>query len=146
MSTRRIVHAAPLLALLIALALVPSAFAGKGGGNGGKNKSYTGTISGPVMVSDANSNGAPNWADGVTFNVSSNAPYYFVEVDCSQSGTLVYQSAIGFYPGWPWSKTFYLQSAAWSGGAADCSARLYSSNSDGSNQQTLATLSFSVGA
>jgi hypothetical protein len=80
----------------------------------------------------------------VTFNVTSNAPYYFVALSCSQNGTVVYQQTAGFYPGYPFSETYTLQSSAWSGGAASCSARLYSSNSDGTNQQTLSTMSFNV--
>ena len=63
-----------------------------------------------------------------------------------QGGTVVYQQDIGFYPGWPWSQDFTLMSYAWTGGAADCSARLYSSLSDGSNQQTMATMLFTAAA
>jgi hypothetical protein len=150
---RRIAHAAQIGALVLALTLVPAALAARGGGGGGGGGgghhgagTSTGTLSGPVMVVDNNANGLPNYGDQITFNVSSNASYYFVELDCYQSSTLVYASTVGFYPGWPWSRTYTLQSNAWTGGAANCSARLYSSNSDGSNPQTLATTSFAVAA
>ena len=66
--TRRIAHAAPLAAFVVALALAPAALAGKGNGNkpsGGGSS----TISAPVMVADNNSDGLPNWGDTVTFSV-----------------------------------------------------------------------------
>jgi hypothetical protein len=98
------------------------------------------------MVTDANGNGSPDYGDQITFNVSSNAPYYFVALVCTQNGTIVEQQTNGFYVGWPWSKTYTLTSTAWLGGAASCTATLYSSLSDGSNRQNLAALSFAVGA
>jgi hypothetical protein len=150
--TRRIAHAAQIGALVLALALVPAALAAKTGGGGGggghhhSSATYTGTLSGPVLVVDSNADGLVNYGDQITFNVTSNATYYFVELDCYQSGTLVYASTLGFYPAWPWSRTYLLASSGWTSGAANCNARLYSSLSDGSNQQTLATTSFDVAA
>jgi len=154
--TRRIARTAQIGAFVLALALVPAAFAAKGSGGGGGGNTggcrhncsgtATGTLSAPVLVVDNNGNGLVNYGDQITFNVTSNATYYFVELDCYQSSTLVYANTIGFYPGWPWSRTYALRSAAWTGGAANCNARLYSSLSDGSNQQTLATTSFNVAA
>jgi hypothetical protein len=146
--TRRIARTAQVGALVLALVLVPAAFAGKpggGGGGGGHHTSgttYTGSLTGPVLLNSTD--GLPHWGQQITFDVSSNAPYYFVELDCYQSTTLVYASSVGFYPGWPWSRTYTLQSSVWTGGAATCNARLYSSLSDGSNQKTLATMSFNV--
>jgi hypothetical protein len=142
-------------ALVLSLALVPAAFAGKGGGGGGGaggcHKGCGGTNTGsfvgtnPLMVTD-NGTAGLSYGDQVTFSVTSTATYYFVELDCSQSGTVVERETNGFYVGWPWSKNYTLSSTAWSGGAANCTATLYSSNSDGSNRQNLATESFSVGA
>ena len=112
-----------------------------GGGHHSSGTSYTGSFS---LVLLNSTDGTPHWGQQVTFNVTSNAPYYFVELDCSQNGTVVYQQSEGFYPGWPWSKTYTLQSGAWTGGGASCNAQLYSANSDGTNRQTLATTSFQV--
>ena len=149
---------AAIVVALLALLVAPAALAGKpsggGGGGGGAGgckhcaPSYTGSFVGtnPVMVSDANGNGAPNYGDQITFNVTSNATYYFVEMDCSQNGTMVERETNGFYPGWPWSKNYVLTSTGWSSGGASCTATLYSSLSDGSNRQNLATVSFQVGA
>jgi hypothetical protein len=146
----RIAHAAAFLVL--ALTLVPVALAGKGGGSkptgGGGGGGSTGGgsgLTGPVMVTDLNGNGSPNWGDTITFNVSTSATWPSVEVDCSQNGVLVYEGIVGFYPTYAWSRDFTLQSSLWTGGAADCTARLYTTGRNGS-QQTLATLSFPVGA
>jgi hypothetical protein len=140
--------------LVLSLALVPAAFAGKGsgggsgghpGGGGGGGGSSGGTVTGPVMKVDNNGNGSPNWGDTITFNVSTSATWPSVEVDCVQNGALVYQGIVGFYPTYAWSRDYTLQSYSWTGGAADCTARLYTTGKNGS-QQTLATLSFPVGA
>jgi len=136
--------------LVLALALVPVAVAGKGSGGGGGGKGggkggggggSTSTSSlAVVMVSDANGNGLPNWGDTITFTVSTTAtsqPY--VEVTCSQNGTVVYSAWAGFYDAylWPGQRLMPLSSPAWMGGAADCTATLNTS---------LATLKFHVDA
>lgn len=146
---------------VLALALVPVALAGKpssggsgggkgggGGGHGGSTTTYSGSFVGtnPVMVADANGDGSPNYGDQITFSVTSNATYYFVALVCTQNGTIVEQQTNGFYVGWPWSKTYTLTSTMWAGGAASCTATLYSSLSDGSNRQNLAATTFAVGA
>lgn len=139
---------AGLIAALSLSLVAGSAFAGKGGGaagTGGKHGGGTTTYSGSFSLVLLNStDGVPHYGQQITYNVTSNAPYYFVETDCSQAGIVVYQQVAGFYVGWPWSKVFTLQSAAWTGGAADCTAVLYSSQSDGSNRQNLATMGFHV--
>jgi hypothetical protein len=155
MQIRKPTWAGAAIMIALALALAPAALAGKssggrGGGGGGCHHcapSSTGSFVGtnPVMVTDNGTSGL-SYGDVITFNVTSSASYYFVELDCYQSTTLVYASTVGFYAGWPWSRNYTLQSAGWTGGAANCSARLYSALSDGSNQQTLATQSFNVGA
>jgi hypothetical protein len=136
--------------LVLALTLVPAALAGKGGGSkptggGGGTTGGGSSLTGPVMVTDLHGNGSPNWGDTITFNVSTSVTWPSVEVDCSQNGALVYQGIVGFYPTYAWSRDYTLQSSLWTGGAADCTARLYTTGKNGS-QQTLATLSFSVGA
>lgn len=136
------------VAALTTLGASAPAMAAKGGGTskppGGKHQtSYTGSFS---LVLLESSDGVPHWGQRVTFDVTSNAPYYFVSLDCYQNGSVVYRQSVGFYTGWAWSQDFVLKSAVWTGGAADCNGRLYSSNSDGSNEQTLATMSFHVEA
>src|SRR5262245_37170305 len=92
---------------VLALALVPAAGLaakgggantaggkpGGGGGGGGKKPSppsYTGTIGGPVMVADTDHDGTLSYGDSVTFNVTSSAPYPFVEASCKQGGDVVW--------------------------------------------------------
>jgi len=104
-----------------------------------------GTVS-SVMVADLNGNNLPNWGDTVTFNVSTTATQYpSVELDCYQNGSLVYTHSAGFYATYPWpqSQNYILQSYVWTGGAADCTAKLYYMNSRGLSV-TLTTLSIPV--
>ena len=135
--------------VVLALALVPAALAGKpggGGGGGGGVKGGGGHGGGGssslavVMVNDVNGNGAPNYGDTITFKVSTTATSQpFVEVTCSQNGTVVYSAWAGFYAGylWPGQQMMPLTSPSWTGGAASCVATLNTS---------LAKLSFNVGA
>jgi hypothetical protein len=108
--------------LLLSLALVPAALAGKGKPSGGSGSS---SISAPVMVTDLNGNGAPNWGDTVSFNVSTTAtsqPY--VNLVCSGNG-VGYDSWKGVFPGsldTNWN--FVLSSGGWTSGAANCTATL----------------------
>ena len=84
-----------------------------------------------------------NWGETVTFTVSTTATTRpSVELRCSQAGQLVMYSSAGFYPEYPWGQNFVLRSQAWTGGDADCTARLYSTSSDGMSTTTLATTSF----
>jgi len=106
--------------LVLSLALVPGAFAGKGKPSGG-----TSSIAGPVMVADSNANGLANWGDTVMFNISTTAtaqPY--VHLVCSGNG-IGYDSWKGVFAGsldTNWD--FVLSSGGWAGGAADCTASL----------------------
>jgi hypothetical protein len=130
---------------VLVLALVPTAFAAKGG-NGPKSNTPapTGNLS---LVLLSSTDGQAHWGQQITFNVTTTATYPFVRVDCSQNGTLVYEQSEGFYSSWPVDmRNFTLKSAAWTGGAANCTALLYSTNWDGSNFQSLATVPFDVAA
>jgi hypothetical protein len=99
------------------------------------------------MVSDANGNGVPNWGDTVTFDVSTTATSQpSVIADCSQNGALVYRHYGFFYGDWSPSQNFVLQSYAWTGGAADCTATLYYIDPQKGTEVDLATLPFNVGA
>ena len=88
--------------------------------------------------------GLAHFGQHITWNVSTTATTQpFVSMQCTQAGTVVYLASAGYFPGyaWPWEQTMLLASGAWTGGAADCSARLYSSSSTGKTT-TLATTSF----
>jgi hypothetical protein len=130
--------------LVLSLALVPGAVAGKGKPAGGGGS--TSSISGPVMVADANGNGLPDYGDTVTFNESTTAtsqPY--VNLDCYQNGVLVMDSWNGFFdqalnP----TRNFGLYSPSWQSGAASCTAWLDMYTKRGTAQ--LASVSFQVGA
>jgi hypothetical protein len=119
---------------------------GGGGNTGGKPSGGGGGSLSIVMLADANGNAAPNWDDTITFDVSTSAttrPY--VRLYCYQGGSLVYSFTAGFYSGYPWSKDFRLSSQSWTGGAADCTASLIYTGSNG-RVNTLATLGFVAGA
>jgi hypothetical protein len=137
----RIALAAAFLAF--ALALVPAALAGKGHGGGGTTNSASSFSL--VMLADANANGLPNWGDQLTFSVSTSASYPAVELDCQQNGVWVYAQVVGFYPTYMWPQVYSLQSPNWTGGAADCTATLYTTGKNGS-RTTLATNSYHIDA
>ena len=126
-------HRPSLLAALciVALALVPAALAGKGGGSaGGKGGGGTTGGSGTIslafpLVKDVNGNGLPNFGDVVQFNVSTTAttqPY--VHLKCSQNGVLVAEGWRGYFAGSLDYPYFGLNGGLWAGGAADCTAYL----------------------
>jgi len=117
---------------------------GGGKGHGGKTGGTTATGTFTLRLVDPTSDGQPHFDHTITFDVTSNAQYPFVRVDCTQNNgtTLVYDKSNGFYIGWMWGTNYGLNSPAWPGGAADCTATLYSQNLDGSNQQTMATMTF----
>lgn len=125
----------------LCMALAPAALAAKRGSGGSTSSSITG----PVLISDANGNGLPNWGDSVTFNVSTTATTQpFVRLNCYQNGTWAYTSTVGYYPSYPWDQYFTLMSGDWTSGAADCTATLYSVNNKTLKETDLATLSFHV--
>jgi hypothetical protein len=117
---------------------------GKGGGRkpgGGGTTGGSGSLT-LVLLSDDNHNGLPSWRERITFNVTTTVTTDpFVRVDCYQGGSKVYTASVGYFPQYPWAKEFTLESGAWTGGAADCTATLYTTV-DGSSSTTLATLPF----
>jgi hypothetical protein len=141
MNRRRNILVVSIAAL--ALTLASTAAAGNGWGNGGKDPSSLSL----VMVSDGSVIGQTNWGDTVTFNVSTTATSQpSVNADCYQNGALVYRH-YGFFYGDPSpSQNFVLQSYAWTGGAADCTATLYYIDPQKGTEVDLATLPFNVGA
>lgn len=132
-----------LIALLIVGLMAGSALAARGGG--GKPSAGGGTIA-LVMTYDADGDGLPNYRDRVTFSLSTSATDKpWVELDCYQAGTLVYQDRRGFFDGSLTGEEFVLgTSAAWQSGAADCTAWLVSWTRKGWSK--LASTDFHVGA
>jgi hypothetical protein len=132
---------AALIAMLVVGLMAGSAFAAKGGG---ANPSGDGSLA-LVMVTDVNGDGLPNWGDQVTFTVSTTATDRpTVRLYCYQNGTLVYTFSAGFFAGYPWTTVYGLSSQSWTGGAADCTASLVYSGSNG-RINTVATLNVAVG-
>jgi hypothetical protein len=134
-------------ALVVVLALSPIAFAAKGTGKPTGGGGGTGSSLQLVLAHDVNGNGQPNWGDTVTWNVSTTATSSSqVSLNCYQNGVSVYYAQAAFYAGNPfaWTQMMPLQSGAWTGGAASCTATLFYSS--GKRAVTLATLNFAVGA
>jgi hypothetical protein len=131
------------VAALLSLAVAPVALAGKPATSGGGKATTNGTI---ALVLVDSTDGVPHWGQHVRFDVQTTATSEpRVELSCSQGGTLVYRASTGYYPGypWPWTQTFALESGAWTGGAADCSAVLYKLDNRG-RRSNLASLAFHV--
>ena len=127
--------------LVAALALAGTALAGKAA-------TKSSWISDPVVVSSSQSSTAqsgPHYGDVVTFTASTNQTSNpFVNVRCYQNGSLVLSGWSAYFTGGLGDRTFGLASAAWQGGAADCTADLdmYSNG----RWKVLASTSFHVDA
>jgi hypothetical protein len=93
------------------------------------------------MVTDKNSDGLANVGDTVTFNLSTTTAQPWVNLNCYKSGTLVFQSWMGFFDGSISYRYVTLSSGAWTDGAADCTAWL-----DDAQLAHLASLNFHVNA
>jgi hypothetical protein len=131
--------------LVLALALVPAALAGKGG-KPGAGGTASGSGLSVAMVVDQNGNGAPNWNDQITFNVSTTATTKpWVKLNCYQNGLWVSTSTAGFFAAYAWAPNFTLASGGWTSGAGDCTATLYMVTSNG-RSKSLASLGFHVDA
>jgi hypothetical protein len=114
----RIALFAVIATLVVVFASVPSALAGKGGGHGGRS----GTSSIRLVLLNS-TDGVAHYGQQVTFDVSASFQPW-VNLTCSQNGTLVYNSWAGFFPSYDNGQTFTLSSGWWTGGAADCTANL----------------------
>lgn len=131
-----------LVSLLVVGLMAGTAFAARGGkANPGSGSS---TITLAPLVTDSNSNGAPNWGDVVVFSISTTAttaPY--VNLVCTQGGTVVLNGWKGYWDGSLDSNgNFGLASGAWQGGAAACTAWLTMQTKSGWSR--LASTSFHV--
>ncbi len=82
----------------------------------------------------------------ITFDVrTTQTDRPFVNVQCVQNGSWVYDGWHGFFESYVPEPLFTLASDYWTGGAADCTARLVFWNKSG-KLQTLSTLDFRVSA
>lgn len=134
------------LAAASALSFAAPAWAGK---SGSPRPSSGGSGSSLSLVLVDSTDGLAHWGQTVTYKVATTATTQpWVSTTCQQNGTTVLSAMAGFFPGylWPAEQNVTLTTPSWSGGAADCVASLIASNSTGSKQTTLATLSFHVSA
>ena len=121
---------ASLVALLVVGLIAGTAFAGRGGQGGGGGKppkgggsGGTGTISLPILVDPTDS--VVNYGDFIRFEISTSATTEpWVKLRCYQSGTLVVTGSEGYFERALDDGVFGLYSGMWTGGAADCDARL----------------------
>jgi hypothetical protein len=122
-----------------ALAAKPTAGGSTGGSKHGGGGTTTGSIS-VVMVTDNDHNGAANWNDQVTYDVSKvGVQNPFITTTCTQNGSNVLTTYAGYYPGYIWSgaQTISLSTELWTSGSASCKAVV---------QNTSIVLNYSVGA
>ena len=131
------------ITLALALLLSFSILAGVAeAGKGGRHSSPTG--SGTLTLVLLNStDGLPHFGQVVTFNVATSAAYPYVTLNCYKDGAWVYTLTAGFYAAYPFTRYYSLGSSSWTSGAADCTADLHYSTSNGS-KVTLATLNMHV--
>src|SRR3990172_8955465 len=133
-----------VMAAVLVLGIAGSALAsGKGGGGRG---TLTLVLMSEPTLAESTSSVEPHYGDDITFEVSTTATDQpFVNVRCYQGTAFVYDGWAGFYPGAWGGQTFPLSSMYWTGGEADCTARLVMWGSNG-RERTLATMDFNVAA
>jgi hypothetical protein len=88
----------------------------------------------------------PSYGGQITFDVATNQtdrPH--VNVRCYQGEAWVYDGWRGFYPSYYREPIYTLASGYWTGGAADCTARLLYFDRQG-RERTLASMDFHVTA
>jgi hypothetical protein len=123
MHRRRMPVRIALIAAVAALflAFVPAALAAKPPG-GGKPRPGGGTI---TLVLLNSTDGLPHYGQWVTFNISTTATSEpWVNLKCYQNGVLVAEGWNGYFDRSITGRNFGLYSPSWTGGAADCTARL----------------------
>jgi hypothetical protein len=144
MTSRVRVVVVVMIVAMFAVFATPTLAAKRGGGGGGGG-STSGGASHLTLILVNSTDGLAHWGQQITFSISTTAtsePH--VSVICYQGGSLVYSAQSGYFAGypWPWTQVMTLSSSLWTGGAADCTATLYSLS--GSRSTTLATMSFHV--
>lgn len=122
--------------LVIGLIAVP-AFAAKGGGSGNTASSAL------TLVLLDSTDGSAHYSQHVTFTINSSTAKPDVNVRCNQGTTMVYDAWVGYYPEAWGDRDFTLSSWSWTGGGADCTARLVSWGKNG-RERTLGSLNFAV--
>jgi hypothetical protein len=133
-----------LIALLVVGLMAGTTLAAKPLAAGG-GKTAGGTISGPLMVIDANGNGLPNYMDDITFTVSTTASDLpMVGLRCYQGTSFVLDGYIALYDASWLAKYFTLGSSYWAPALdATCTARLFYYDNRG-REKVLATTDFGV--
>jgi hypothetical protein len=135
-----------LIALLVVGLMAGSVFAGGKGGGGGKpgGGGTTGGSLAVVMFADANANGAPNYGDGVTFNVERSTTQVFVGLRCWQGSNFVFDGYVGYFEGAWFEDHFTLTSMYWDPQqSASCTARKFTYSRRGT-ESVSATTTFAV--
>jgi len=88
----------------------------------------------------------PSYGGQITFDVrTTQTDHPSVNVRCDQDGAWVYDGWESFWAGYVPEPVFTLSSGYWTGGAADCTARLVYFDRQG-RERTLTTLDFHVAA
>ena len=115
----------------------------------GAKPSGSSSITGPYLVTAspggspvaAASTTTPHFGDTVTFDIATQAGNPFVNLSCYGNG-IGYNSWAAF---WPTAGSFVLSSGGWTGGAADCTAKLIM-YVNSSKSKVLASTTFHVDA
>ena len=110
---------AMVVGMVAALVFAVTAFAGKPASSLNLVVLPSGTAAAAATTAE------PSYGGQVTFDVSTtqtDRPY--VNVRCFQDGNWVYDGWRGFYPSYYTEPVFTLSSNYWTGGAAECTARL----------------------
>jgi hypothetical protein len=124
--------------LIAMLCLSAAAFAGKQG------SSLSLVVLSGDTVRSASATAGPAFGGDITFDVATTQTERpFVNVRCYQGQAFVYDAWHGFFAGYYTDAVFTLASSYWSGGSANCTARLVDFG-NGGRERTLATNSFAV--
>ena len=137
---RRIAHAAPFVALVIACAVAPFAPAAKGGSG---KPAAGGSSSFSLVVMDGAT--GPTHYGRITFDVSTTETTVpEVGLRCYQDSNWVFDAYVGYFPEYLFDPWFTLNSNYWEDGvAATCNARLFYYDRRG-REVVLKTMSFQV--
>jgi len=132
------------LAAALMCAVAGGAIAAKGGGKG--QGGHTTSASAIDLVLLNSTDGQAHWGQQVTFNVTTSATSRpFVSLVCMQGSDRVYGATAGMFDSYTWSRNFTLESTAWTGGAADCTATAYYFTQNGA-ERSLGSLPVPVAA
>jgi hypothetical protein len=138
-----------LIALLVVGLMVGTTFAAKntGGNTAGGKPTSGGSVTLTInYVDDIAPLNTPNLGDTISFDFQQTATTQpFLDLTCSQGGTVVYGATTGYFDSysWPWTKDMKLGSQMWTSGDANCVAQLYMFYGGG-KKQVLGTLKFTA--